>query len=299
MLFDQASDGWRQRHRLCDRRCRRCRWRRCRCRRRLNGCCGCRGRGRGRSSGSRCRRRSGGRRFRACLGFVDPPQQGTDLDRRAFRRNDFRQGAGRRRRHLDRDLVGFQFDQNFIARDRFAGHPIAIEYTSDLGVFRWDIPPEVHVTESYWFAWKAFHPDTGIWGEDDARAYLGLAMPGFPNFFCTFGPNTFAGHGGSGILTLELEVRYVMEMIKKMLDEGIASVDCRQDVHDEYNERLATTLQDTIWAHPGMTTYYRNDRGRIVINSPYRNVDFYEMTKTADLAEFVTEPMAAGELLAD
>lgn len=125
-----------------------------------------------------------------------------------------------------------------------------------------------------------------IWGEDDARAYLGVTMPGFPNFFCTFGPNTFPGHGGSGVLTIELEVRYVMEMIKKMLDEGISSVDCRQDVHDEYNERLATALQDTIWAHPGMTTYYRNSKGNIVIPMPWTNYDYWQMVREPDLADF-------------
>ena len=125
-----------------------------------------------------------------------------------------------------------------------------------------------------------------IWGEDDARAYLGVTMPRFPNFFCTFGPNTFPGHGGSGVLTIELEVRYVMEIIKKMLDEGISSVDCRQDVHDEYNERLVNALQDTIWAHPGMTTYYRNSKGHIVVPMPWTNYDYWQMMREPDLAEF-------------
>jgi cation diffusion facilitator CzcD-associated flavoprotein CzcO len=60
-------------------------------------------------------------------------------------------------------------------------------------------------------------------GRGHARAYLGITMPGFPNFFCLLGPNTFAGHGGSGIVTIELGVRYVMEMLKKMLAEGITS----------------------------------------------------------------------------
>jgi 4-hydroxyacetophenone monooxygenase len=36
-----------------------------------------------------------------------------------------------------------------------------------------------------------------VWQGDDARAYLGLAIPGFPNFFCLYGPNTQFGHGGA------------------------------------------------------------------------------------------------------
>ena len=57
-------------------------------------------------------------------------------------------------------------------------------------------------------------------------------MPDFPNLFFLLGPNTFAGHGGSGILTIELEMRYVMEMLKLMIEQGIASVDVLQEVHD-------------------------------------------------------------------
>ena len=42
-----------------------------------------------------------------------------------------------------------------------------------------------------------------------------------------------------------------------------------------------------------MTTYYRNDRGRIVVNGPFLNVDFYEMTRQAKLDEFVLESRRA------
>jgi len=46
-----------------------------------------------------------------------------------------------------------------------------------------------------------------------------------------------------------------------------------------------------------MTTYYRNGRGRITINSPYRNVDFYDMTKRVDLDDYTTEPSAQQALV--
>jgi len=56
--------------------------------------------------------------------------------------------------------------------DEFQGRKIQIEYASDLGVFRWSAPADVEITEAYWFAWKAFHPDTEIWhdpGKVDGR----------------------------------------------------------------------------------------------------------------------------------
>jgi 4-hydroxyacetophenone monooxygenase len=127
------------------------------------------------------------------------------------------------------------------------------------------------------------------WGEDDARAYLGITVPDFPNFFCLLGPNTFAGHGGSGVLTIELEMRYVMEMLKLMVERGIASVECRQSVHDAYNEELDDALQGTIWAYPGMSTYYRNSRGRIVVPMPWSNVDYWHRTRRPRLEDYVVK----------
>ena len=37
------------------------------------------------------------------------------------------------------------------------------------------------------------------WADDDPTAYLGMAVPEFPNFFVMYGPNTNVGHGGSGM----------------------------------------------------------------------------------------------------
>lgn len=54
------------------------------------------------------------------------------------------------------------------AEDWFEGRKIRVSYESDRGVFEWDAPDDVEVTEAYWFAWKAFHPDTEIWKDPGA-----------------------------------------------------------------------------------------------------------------------------------
>jgi len=129
-----------------------------------------------------------------------------------------------------------------------------------------------------------------VWNDDDAKAYLGLAVPDFPNFFCLYGPNLQPGHGGSLIFVVEMQMRYIMDVLKKMLTQDLGAVECRQDVHDAYNERIDQAHANMVWTHPGMETYYRNARGRIVVNSPYRNATFYDMTRAADLGDFVVEP---------
>jgi len=129
-----------------------------------------------------------------------------------------------------------------------------------------------------------------VWDDDDARAYLGLAVPGFPNFFSLYGPNTQPGHGGSLIFVVEMQMRYITDLLRTMVTEGLGAVECRQEVHDTYNAGIDAAHENMVWTHPGMSTYYRNDKGRVVVNYPYRNVDLFEMTGGAKLDEFVVEP---------
>jgi hypothetical protein len=52
----------------------------------------------------------------------------------------------------------------------FEGRPVRVSYDRDNAVFSWEVPDDVQVTESYWFAWKAFHPDTRVLGDPPPRA---------------------------------------------------------------------------------------------------------------------------------
>jgi hypothetical protein len=49
--------------------------------------------------------------------------------------------------------------------DVFQGKRIRIRYDREAAVFSWEAPDDVELAEAYWFAWKAFHPETEIWGE--------------------------------------------------------------------------------------------------------------------------------------
>jgi 4-hydroxyacetophenone monooxygenase len=129
-----------------------------------------------------------------------------------------------------------------------------------------------------------------VWDDDNAQAYVGTAIPDFPNFFCLYGPNLQPGHGGSIMFVIEMQMRYIMDLLGKMLKQGFGAVEIRQDVHDAYNRDVDEKHANMVWTHPGVETYYRNERGRVVVNSPYKNVKFFEMTRAANLDEFIVEP---------
>ncbi len=52
-----------------------------------------------------------------------------------------------------------------------------------------------------------------VWGQRP-YAYRGITVPGFPNFFMTYGPGTHLAHGGSLILNSELQMRYISKCLE-------------------------------------------------------------------------------------
>jgi 4-hydroxyacetophenone monooxygenase len=103
------------------------------------------------------------------------------------------------------------------------------------------------------------------------------------------GPNTGLGHGGSAIFQAECQARYITGCLVRMAEEGIAAIDVKQAVHDDYVRRVDAEHEKMVWTHPGMSTYYRNAKGRVVSVMPWRLVDYRAMTYTPDFDEYQTE----------
>jgi 4-hydroxyacetophenone monooxygenase len=124
------------------------------------------------------------------------------------------------------------------------------------------------------------------WANDNPTAYLGLTVPGFPNLFVMLGPNAGPAHGGSVIFQSECQSRYISACLVEMIENGIAAIDVRKEVHDDYVRKVDTEHETMIWTHPGMTTYYRNKSGRVFSAMPWRFVDYWAMTHDPDLGEY-------------
>jgi len=133
-----------------------------------------------------------------------------------------------------------------------------------------------------------------IWGDDDGRAFMGMTIPDFPNFAVMYGPNTNLGHGGSYIFIAECQVRYIVGLIEKMITEHIGVIECREEVNDAYNKKVDEAHQRMIYSHSGMDTWYRNSKGRVVTNSPWRVVDYWHMTHEPNLDAYEVESKIHG-----
>jgi 4-hydroxyacetophenone monooxygenase len=119
-----------------------------------------------------------------------------------------------------------------------------------------------------------------VWGDDDPRAYLGMTVPGFPNFYLTYGPNTNLAHGGSIIFHTECQVRYIAQALRETIEHGYSTLEVRAEVHDEYNKILDETCRTMVWSHPGVTSWYKNNKNRVTVTSPWTLLDYWKMTRT-------------------
>jgi 4-hydroxyacetophenone monooxygenase len=132
------------------------------------------------------------------------------------------------------------------------------------------------------------------WDDDDPRAYLGVSVPGYPNLFLLGGPNSFPG-SGSFMYFMEVQMRYISRLLNDMFASNIPVIDVRCDVFEEYNALLDEASERTVWTHPGTTTFFRNDRGRLVFVSPFRNVDYWTRTEQSGIDGYhAVEPNELG-----
>jgi 4-hydroxyacetophenone monooxygenase len=121
-----------------------------------------------------------------------------------------------------------------------------------------------------------------LWGEDNPRAYNGITVPGIPNFFLMYGPNTNLGHGGNIIFHAECQANYIVAGLRRMLASGHATLEVKRDAFDRFNEKLDERLAGSVWATPGVNSSFKNSEGLVRSVSPWRIEEYWRMTRDLD-----------------
>ncbi len=122
--------------------------------------------------------------------------------------------------------------------------------------------------------------------QGDARAYLGVNVPGFPNLFCLYGPNTNIVVNGSIVYFSECGVRYILECLRLLYEGGYRALDVRKDVHDEFNEKVDAENRRMAWGWSDVNSWYKNDHGRVAQNWPFTLLEYWQRTRRPDAGEY-------------
>jgi cation diffusion facilitator CzcD-associated flavoprotein CzcO len=121
-----------------------------------------------------------------------------------------------------------------------------------------------------------------VW-RDGASAYLGIALPGFPNLFILGGPNT-SPTNNSIIYMIESQVRYVIGCLEMIRKGG--AIEVRPDVFAEYQQNMRSWLKDTVW-NGECRSWYKTESGLITNPWPLRAYRYRWATRRPSPAHFV------------
>jgi cation diffusion facilitator CzcD-associated flavoprotein CzcO len=111
--------------------------------------------------------------------------------------------------------------------------------------------------------------------DGNPRAVLGITVPGFPNFFMCYGPNT---NGGPGLMFMaEIESKAIVKMLRRLERRGGKAIDTRPRALDRYVKWVDKENRKRNSARfAGCTNYDFAPKGRAVLLWP-RSAGYYNM----------------------
>jgi hypothetical protein len=112
-----------------------------------------------------------------------------------------------------------------------------------------------------------------------------MTVPGFPNLFCVYGPNTNLG-AGSIIYMIERQARYIRQAVEQLARPGVSYVDVRPEVEERYDGEVQRRLANSVWTT--CASWYRQDDGRVSTNWPGLVTEYDRRTRKLDLADYRT-----------
>ena len=106
-----------------------------------------------------------------------------------------------------------------------------------------------------------------------------MTVPGFPNMFLMYGPNTNTS-GGSIIVYLEAQARYLRQALQRVRDRGAGAIEVRPEVEAASDRAVQERFAGTAWMD--CDSWYRDEDGRIVANWPGYMREYLQQTESLD-----------------
>jgi cyclohexanone monooxygenase len=95
---------------------------------------------------------------------------------------------------------------------------------------------------------------------DDPKAFKGISVPDFPNYFFAVGPNGLVLNV-SYFITAEKNVESIVRLLKDMRSTGAGQMVVKLGEFDSYNDWMAPRFPKFSWGAADCTSYYRNASG--------------------------------------
>ena len=127
------------------------------------------------------------------------------------------------------------------------------------------------------------------WGMDDPRSYMGIMVPGYPNYFMTIGANSGPTHAGGHNVVSEAQVHYIIECLDMISAEDKAVIETTVQAFKNWNEIIDRHMKRMIWSHPKAEGYLINSKGRNFLSWPFRLVDYWNQMRSPIKSDYILQ----------
>ena len=110
--------------------------------------------------------------------------------------------------------------------------------------------------------------------DGEPRAFLGVTVPTFPNFYMLYGPGT---NGGEIALNLRNQAAFARRAIHRMVRERVTAIEVKRSWADPYHAWLQSKMADTAWVVSN--NYFTTDGGKVVTQWPFSALDYGALLK--------------------
>jgi 4-hydroxyacetophenone monooxygenase len=127
-----------------------------------------------------------------------------------------------------------------------------------------------------------------FWATDGPRAYIGVMLPGVPNFFMMYGPNTNPYEGLGVVNHEEMAMRYALDCLQHLIMNAKQSIEVTEEAYWRYNSELDEREKGKIYHDPRTKSYYRNEHGRSATNCAFNGAEMWHRLRRLQFDDLIT-----------
>jgi cation diffusion facilitator CzcD-associated flavoprotein CzcO len=110
--------------------------------------------------------------------------------------------------------------------------------------------------------------------DGEPRAFLGVTVPTFTNFYMLYGPGT---NGGEIAMNLRNQAAYARRAVQRMVRQGVTAIEVKRSWAEPYHAWLMSKMDGTAWAVSN--NYFTTTTGKVVTQWPYSALDYGALLK--------------------
>jgi cation diffusion facilitator CzcD-associated flavoprotein CzcO len=111
--------------------------------------------------------------------------------------------------------------------------------------------------------------------QGEPTAFCGITVPGFPNFYILYGPNT--NGGGSVSVQLERQGEFVARAAQRMKKEGVTSIEVTPWAYLSWDAYLRWRNSKQVYS--ASKSYYRGPSGKVLTEWPGTMTEYWFLTR--------------------